>query len=595
MLQEYSPITIGLNFAGTTSFESSLNPSDTHGAVGLEHIVELNNGQYKVYDKDTGAEVQSSTINQFWLDAGVNILPDEFTFDPRVLYDPFSDRWFAAGAYLLSNDDTPFLVAVSNDSDPTQGWTGFEIDPVFEDVDYPTLGLNSEGVFISSTNDSDGEVTGAIVVLPKTDLINGTVKNATLFEGQDGVLGIFQPVVDLDNTGQPHSLYTSFSDDLFKRVIVSGPIEDPTLDRIGGPIVDETTGIGGFVEVDEFLDVQNLGGAFQPGTNTTLDTLNSRLKTSLVLQNGAIWGVQDVNANRRPAVRWFQIDAETNELLQEGQIADPKLDFYYGAIAVNDYDDVVIGFNGSGETQFVSSFAVVGDTVGGETTFSEPVLLKESTVSYVEGPGEGFAGPDSIRWADYSATVVDPVDPYTFWTFQTLALEQDEWSTQITEIKIPGIIPVTDTIEAEDLELNNYLVEKNNFASGGALIGLKGSPEDTGTASTTFKGQSGLYDIVVGYFDEADGEALLRFRVNDDSVDKWSLNQNLGSNVADDKSFQQRTISEVELTTGDTLAIEGLSDGNEFARVDYLTLLPRNVFDVDSDPIAAVSETGTIM
>ena len=42
-------------------------------------------------------------------------------------------------------------------------------------------------------------------------------------------------------------------------------------------------------------------------------------------------------------------------------------------------------------------------------------------------------------------------------------------------------------------------------------------------------------------------------------------------------------------------AIEGLSDGNEFARVDSLTLLPRNVFDVDSDPIAAVSETGTIM
>ncbi len=447
--QADSPITIGLNIPGTPDSESQLNPSDAHGAVGLEHIVEMNNGRFKVYDKDTGdvvqdqfGQLQNIPLTQFWSEKAntEGVDPEnEFAFDPRVLYDPFSERWFASGAYKLSNEDTPFLVAVSTSSDPTEPWTGFLIDPDEEDVDYPTLGLNSEGVFISST---DAQLTGAILVLPKADLINGTVENATLFEGEDGVVNIFQPVVDLDNTDLPHSLYTSFSveDGLLKRVIVNGPIKEPTLDRIGGPLIDEETGIGGFVEVDPYLDVERLGGAFQPGTNTTLDTIESRLKTSLVLQNGAIWGVQDVNVDRRAAIRWFQIDAHTNELLQEGLIADPELDFYYGSIAVNNYDDVAIGFNGSGKTQFASSFAVVGDTFGEKTTFSEPILLKESTASYTEGD-TGFAGPFSLRWADYSATVLDPGNEFTFWTFQTLVEDFTNWTTQITEFSIPGISP----------------------------------------------------------------------------------------------------------------------------------------------------------
>ena len=104
---------------------------------------------------------------------------------------------------------------------------------------------------------------------------------------------------------------------------------------------------------------------------------------------------------------------------------------------------------------------------------------------------------------------------------------------------------------------------------------------------------------MVGYFDEADGEGLLRFRVNNDPIDNWSLNQNLRSNVANDKTFQQRTISGVELEMGDTLTIEGTRDVRgfpaEFARVDFLKLLPRSVFDVDSGSITDDPIPETVM
>ncbi len=408
-----------LNFTGSKVSESGFNPPDTMGGVGSDHIVELINGRYKVYDKDTGAVVQTSTLNQFWENAGVSLVKNFSAFDPRVLYDPFSKRWFAVSGNNLRNPESNsnFLVAVSNNSNPTLSWTGFEIETAGF-VDFPTLGFNSEGIFAAS-----GPAL-AVLVLPKSDLINGTVVNATLFEQNPSLGGTFQPIVDLDNTGQPNSLYKVDSDSSFKRVIVSDPINSPVLDTEGG-----------FVSVNPFSNVIGVGGGKQPGTNKTLDIVDSRFKTNLVLQNGAIWGVQDVNNNGRAAVRWFQIDADTNELLQEGLIADPELDFFYGSIAVNDYDDVVIGFNGSGETQFVSSFAAVGDTSGRETIFSEPVLLKESTVSYTVG-SLGFAGPNSLRWGDYSATVVDPEDPFAFWTFETLAFSDRAWATQITQLRV---------------------------------------------------------------------------------------------------------------------------------------------------------------
>lgn len=155
------------------------------------------------------------------------------------------------------------------------------------------------------------------------------------------------------------------------------------------------------------------------------------------MQNGTFWGVQTVDSGGRAALRWFQIDANTNALLQEGLIADSNLDFYYGSLAVNDFGDVVIGFSGSSESQFASSYAVRGQTVSNVTTFDTPQLLKAGVASYLRRDGNG-----RNRWGDYSATLLDPIDPFTFWTFQEWVSAEDIWSIQITELKIsPTSVP----------------------------------------------------------------------------------------------------------------------------------------------------------
>ncbi len=421
-------VNLGLNFTSSTrQIDSFFIPPDTMGAVGSEHIVELINGRYSVYDKSTGQKVQTSTLSQFWTDAGVNRFD---VFDPRIVYDPFSERWFAVSAADRRSSESSFLLAASKTNDPTQGWNAFAIDGDSTNqrwVDYPSIGFNKDGVYLSANMFpiTSGGIRTTFVAVPKNDLLGATptVARTTKFENNftSDTGFTVQPVVDLDDTELPAAIFSSFNtfSGSFKRSNITGDIISPSLDTSGG-----------LVSVTPF---SSRFSAEQPGDKQNLEIANgSVFHANLVLQNDSFWGVHTVNdGTGRAAMRWFQIDADTNQLQQEGLISDPNLDFYYGSIAVNEFDDVAIGFSGSGENQFVSSYAALAQTVGGVTTFDTPLLLKEGVADY-----EVTFGTGRNRWGDYSATVIDPSDPLTFWTFQEFVSAEDIWSTQITELKI---------------------------------------------------------------------------------------------------------------------------------------------------------------
>ena len=87
---------IGQNFKGSTfGVDSHLTPADANGAVGPRHFVELINGRFSVYDKTNGSRVQTQTDLAFWRQAGVSFPTGWQTTDPRVVYDPAVERWFA--------------------------------------------------------------------------------------------------------------------------------------------------------------------------------------------------------------------------------------------------------------------------------------------------------------------------------------------------------------------------------------------------------------------------------------------------------------------------------------------------------------------
>ena len=427
-------VQIGVEFTGPTRSESGFIPPDTMGAAGDAHVVALLNGSYAAYRKSDGQLVATSTLNQFWTDAGVAPIR---SYDPRILYDAAAQRWFAVSADDANSTEAGFLVAVSKSSDPIDGWTGFRIDASSTNLtwgDFPMLGLDADAVYLSSpafpVNGRDMPVGNTFVVFPKNDLLAAlpSIANATVFERESIRLAGFQaqPVVNLDSGGLPAKFYAGTLT-IFGQVQVS---------RIDGPLAAPTFSGGVNIPVEATFDPLD---AEQPGPKQNLDGGDSRFGSNLVLQNGVTWAVQGIQSeDDHAAIRWMQFDPETDILLDSGIIADANLDLIYPSIAVNEFDQIVIGMSGSSESQFASAYAVVGEKAGGATSFGDLLLLAAGTADY-----EVTYGGARNRWGDYSATVLDPSDPHAFWTFQEFAIAEDVWAVRVTQLLLvpePGTL-----------------------------------------------------------------------------------------------------------------------------------------------------------
>ncbi|HSU53187.1 MAG TPA: hypothetical protein VLT36_03925, partial [Candidatus Dormibacteraeota bacterium] len=167
----------------------------------------------------------------------------------------------------------------------------------------------------------------------------------------------------------------------------------------------------------------------QPDGSNSLDDGDARISACVYEVGGVLYAAHSTQLGNLAVLRWYRIDPTQQTVLESGTISDPVKDLYYPSIAANAAGTVVIGFNGSGPSTFPSSYAVVGNTVNGVTTFGKPVLLASGSTSYQNADTSGIS-----RWGDYSSLSVDPSDPTRFWTIQEIATGASVWSTRVTEI-----------------------------------------------------------------------------------------------------------------------------------------------------------------
>jgi hypothetical protein len=415
--QNYS---IGANFTGSSSGQSGFFPPDTMGAVGPNHVVELINGRYAAYDR-TGNLQDSSSLNAFWTSAGATP-SGSFSFDPRIVYDAHTSRWFATAVDNAGGANN-FLVGVSNSSDPTAGWSAYSIDSDADDsnwADFPMLGLNRDNVVISANMFplSSGSVTTGFVVVDKSDLISGTLTTTTYEDVSASDTGFTpQPVFDLDNNGEPLNILSSFN-------------------KPGGSLKKSSIDSSALNTADGFISVSSRNAPpdiDQPGSKADIDAGDNRFSGNVVQQNigranDSLWAAHGVEVNGRAAIEWYEIDAVTDAVIQSGLIDDVALAINYPSISVNDFGDVLIGFSGGDPNTFMSTYFVAGQTVGGVTTFDDITQSMAGVADY-----QPFSSGRN-RWGDYSSTVLDPNDPRSFWTFQEFASGTDQWSIQVTQV-----------------------------------------------------------------------------------------------------------------------------------------------------------------
>lgn len=398
---------------------NSFIPPDVHGAVGPSHLMTTLNTQIRVQNRAGNIVHLTLSTSAFWSPLSVS-----FVSDPRVLYDPFNNRWMQTIIADPFNANSAICVAVSQTGDPTGLWNLFKLDVDTAGTkwaDFPSLGFNKNWIVVSVNMYPvlGGDFVNAkILACGKQSLYNNVMPNFQFFD-LDPVAdlgGTIQPAVTMDNTTTTeyfvnHQVSSSGTARIFT---LTGPVGSATFTN--GPIITSTIGGWTFGSQAEADSLRQLGAV-----NIAHDEPRWR---SVVFRNGAIWGCQQIllpaggaHPNLRTSVQWWQLTT-TGTVTQMGRIDDPTgaKSFAYPSIAVNSVNDVLIGYSRFSATQFPSANYAVRAGTDPAGTLRDDTVLKTGQSCYVKTFGGGHN-----RWGDYSMTVVDPANDFDMWTIQQYA------------------------------------------------------------------------------------------------------------------------------------------------------------------------------
>ena len=351
-------------------------PPDTMGAVGLNHVVTTTNEKVIVHDRN-GVFLSIVTLDSFWA-VLPNGLADPATFDPKILYDRFNDRFIFCVTANAFDPTSATLFAVSQTGNPLGAWNRYAIDADAaatdeggDWADYPSIGFNNKWITISINRFGFGNESGyqgpSIYVINKALAYSGSPAEVSVFkaEFQSGCLDLptaaaqnvalgcgftYVPAITETNAGTDHYIVEDWDSTAgqLRMTRVTGPTEGPTLVvgyqfpqspyswRFNSSLI---SGSGGYLPQRQ----QNI--YLPSGTRPTAN--DSRIQNA-VLRNGTFWTTHAVfiartltaagtgfgasNPDVRAVVQWWQInplltDSATGTApIQREYIQDPRAD-----------------------------------------------------------------------------------------------------------------------------------------------------------------------------------------------------------------------------------------------------------------------------
>ena len=339
-------------------------PPDTMGAVGLDRVLTHVNNNYRVHDKATGAALSTVSINTFWASTGAT-----GTFDPRVQYDPYNDRWLVAATSNAQTANSSVLMGVSNTSDPLGTWTLYRFIvgcatttagcAVGRWADFPMLGYNKTFFTVSwnEFTNAGGFVRGRFIALDYPQTRAGSLApDGTLFN----IGGAFcmNPAETFSATepNQYFVVHLSSGGATYVVITLSGTPLAPVL-AIGATQVRPG---GGWLQPGGDIVPQKCDPVMGcPATLRRLNAGDAFIRSNVVWRNGRLYYAQTVGLRQlttgpitHTAAQWTAIDATTHAFVQGGRVEDPTAPatnggkcYTYPSIAVNKNEEVLVGFS----------------------------------------------------------------------------------------------------------------------------------------------------------------------------------------------------------------------------------------------------------
>ena len=439
--------------------DNSTSPPDTHGAVGPNHVMTTLNSEVRIQNR-AGGVISTVSLSSFWASVG-NADP----FDPKVLYDPYKNRWIFTAAANANLTTAAVLVGVTQTSDSTGAWFLYKITADATGTyfaDYPSLGFNKDWI-VASFNMFPISGTGGtqvnIYALNKTNLYAGTA-TFTLMQDTSGLGFTMVPAITYDTNLNRIYLLEDFDNTIgqLRLSTITGAIGSEILTT--GTATPTSASNWDFGGVGDFMP--------QLGSAHKIDGGDSRIQ-NLVYRNGSLWTTHAVflptAAPTRAAVQWWEI--ATNGVVKQFNRRDDatgKTNYGFPTIAVNKNSDLLIGYSRFATNQYASgnySFRFSFDTTN---TLRDDTVFKAGESAYYKT----FGGADN-RWGDYSSTVVDPVNDLTFWTIQEYAATavgnpnidgNGRWGTWWARVDAgPNVIVESTTVVLENCAPTNGVVD----------------------------------------------------------------------------------------------------------------------------------------
>lgn len=396
-------------------------PPDMGGAVANGDVAQMVNDQFRIMNMSGQLLAAPISLDQFYANLGVNNytpggIPD--MSDPRIIYDPASQRWYASAITTANFPNNTIVLAVSKSSNILGGFTGYSINAKSgQFADFPTLGVNHGAVTIGANNfdGTTGSYTSSsVVTIPKAQLVRGvtTLSGVKMFTTATK-FGFTPQAVTSTSGGNKTVLLSNIygSNGLLVSTIANN--------ASGHPHLQLQRFIPGFSG--------NLTNApTQPG-GTTYDPGDNRISSGVYQAGNYIYAVNSVLNGTRDQIQYAVLNATSDNLIKSGFISLANEDLTYGSISGNAAGTFVIGFNGSGSTTNISDYATVCSVNIG---CKAPSLLFTGLASNYN---QTFGGP-SNRWGDYSWTAPDLSNPKYFWLFEEYPVTNGFWGTSITEV-----------------------------------------------------------------------------------------------------------------------------------------------------------------
>lgn len=446
-------------FQGSTSVDqirlaNTTLPPDCNGAAGYNHFVELVNGVFSIYDKQTGTLVAPRVSDtQFWRSAGIS--RPGIVIDPRIVFIPDAGRY---GQWLAVQLDfgNRVLIATTNPLDPDprlDNWQARAFD--LPGNDFTMLGYDAKGIYIGDNNSPGLNYPRLpqIVFIPRSHALAyppqvgpddikvtkyGDLRREVYGDSlypvidQSGAGWPYETLIGVDNLSQRHLTFALFSPQ-FGEILSSGKIE-----------------------VEPFQPVPISYTVAQPDS-AAYHKVNwgGNLVAAPMSDGFNIWLAQTV-INRKYgqlAVRWYRLALDTQTrmpgLAAWGEIFQPFYDSFNPSIlsfGKDDYTIVSLSRSGFGNKVPIDPGNPLCGNLGAYAAIfreadSEPQLftLKSGQVPNFFPPPP----PGNQRWGDYATICRDP-DPKAqrrAWVVNQYALKggqsTSQWANIIAAIDLP--------------------------------------------------------------------------------------------------------------------------------------------------------------